>query len=386
MAAAAEAVLGNRVTLGVAVAQAPAARRLVRTPLLLASHPLPDARGLRAARAVEAAVCGLGKDDVVLALLSGGASALLPAPVRGISLRDKQLVTARLLRAGASIGEINTVRKHLSRLKGGGLARLAQPAEVRALVLSDVVDDDLSTIASGPLSPDPTTYRDALGVLHGHRILIPRTVLQHLEAGAMGRATETPKPGDPAFDRVRVRIVGSNRLVRHAAAAEARRRGFRTRIVDDRLEGEARVAGVRLAERLRREAARLRPGTAPVCLIAGGETTVKVRGTGRGGRNLELVTAAAAVLATAKAAALVASMATDGLDGNSGASGGFVDSSTTSRAERMGLAAPERFLDRNDTASFLEPLGDLIRTGPTGTNLLDLTLLLAGRGPTGHGR
>lgn len=380
MARAAEEVLGDRISEALAVDIAEARPPLARTRLRIARHPLPDRRGLRAAAEVEALARGLGQDDLLLLLISGGASALLPAPVPGISLDDKVAVTSQLLRAGATIGELNTVRKHLSRLKGGGLARLAWPARVVCLVLSDVVGDDLSTIASGPTVPDPTTYAEALEVVRRRQVLsaLPKPVRRHLEAGAAGKLPETPKPKDKVFRRVRTRIVGSNRWTVEAAAQEARKQGLRALTLTTFLEGEAREVARALVSVLRECVESGTPGEPPVCLLAGGETTVTVRGDGLGGRNQELVVAAAERLGALPAHAVVASLATDGIDGVSGAAGGIVDQETLRRAAELGLAPPSVFLASSDSAGFLAPLGDLIVTGPTGTNVVDLTILLAG--------
>jgi glycerate 2-kinase len=378
MAQAAEDVLGARLTDALAVSNAPGPR-LARTRLLLSGHPLPDARGLAAAAAVEALLHGLRPVDTVLVLLSGGASALLPAPVPGLSLEDKVAVTAQLMRAGADISELNTVRKHLSRLKGGGLARAAFPARVVALVLSDVVGDDLSTIASGPTVADPTTYADALRVLdeRGLRASIPRAACRHLEAGARGGRPETPKPRDPLFRRVRTHVIGGNRLSVEAAAREARRQGLRPLVLTTRLEGEAREAARVLVAILRECVESGRPAALPVCLLAGGETTVTVRGHGRGGRNQEMVVAAVPLLAPFPVPAVVAALATDGIDGASDAAGGVADGESAARARRRGLAPPAIFLAASDSNGFLAGLGDLIVTGPTGTNVVDLAVLLA---------
>jgi hydroxypyruvate reductase len=379
MARAAERALGSRIDEALAV-DTSATVPLGRTRLLLAGHPVPDTRGLAAAEAVEALAGRLGPRDVMIVLLSGGASALLPAPVPGVSLADKAALTGLLLRAGATIGEINTVRKHLSRLKGGGLARAAGAARVACLVLSDVVGDDLPTIASGPTVPDPTTYTDALAVLRRRGLLeeAPPAVRAHLEAGARGERPETPKPDDGAFRRVATHVVGSNRLSTEAAAREARRQGLRPLVLTTRLEGEAREA-VRVLVAVLRECVEAgRPASPPVCLLAGGETTVTVRGAGQGGRNQELALAAALPLAAFPVPAVVASLATDGVDGVGGAAGGVVDDGTLERAERLGLAPASAFLETNDSRGFLGPLGDLIVTGPTGTNVVDLTVLLAG--------
>ena len=379
MARAAERALGPRIDRALAIDVSDAVP-LARTRRILAGHPVPDARGLEAAREVEWLVRGLGPGDLALVLLSGGASALLPAPVDGIVLEDKAALTAQLLRAGATIAEINAVRKHLSRLKGGGLVRAAVPARVACLVLSDVVGDDLSTIASGPTVPDPTTYADALDVLRGRGLLdsAPIAVRRHLEAGAAGERTETPKPGDPTFRGVATRIIGSNRLSVDAGARAARRLGLRPLVLTTRLEGEAREAARVLAAMLRECVEESRPASPPVCLLAGGETTVTVRGPGEGGRNQELAVAAAIPLGTFPSAAVVASLATDGIDGVGGAAGGVADDQSLRRARQLGLAAPAAFLEANDSRAFLASLGDLIVTGPTGTNVVDLTVLLAG--------
>jgi hydroxypyruvate reductase len=378
MAAAAEAVLGTRMAEGLAVSNAPGPG-LVRTRLLLAGHPLPDARGVEAARAVEAMVGGLAPEDVVVVLLSGGASALLPAPVPGVSLQDKAEVTSRLMRAGATITELNTVRKHLSRLKGGGLARAAAPARLVTLVLSDVVGDDLSTIASGPTVPDPTTYADARRILdeRGLASAVPAAALRHLEAGRRGQVAETPKPRDPIFRRVSTRLIGSNRISVAAAAREARRQGLRALVLTTRLEGEAREVARALVAILRECVESGVPAPPPVCLLAGGETTVTVRGDGRGGRNQEMAVAAADLLASFPGEAVMATLATDGLDGTSDAAGGVADRTSVARAQALGLAPPGVFLAANDSSAFLAPLGDLIVTGPTGTNVVDLAVLLA---------
>jgi glycerate 2-kinase len=379
MAQAAEEVLGDRIGDALAV-DITARSTLQRTQVRVARHPVPDRRGLEAATAVESLAQGMGKDDLLLLLVSGGASALLPAPVPGITLDDKAVVTSLLMRAGATIGDVNTVRKHLSRLKGGGLARAAAPARVVCLVLSDVVGDDVSTIASGPTVPDPTTYADALEVLDrfGIGATAPAAVRRHLAAGARGKLPETPKPGDPLFRRVVTRVVGSNRWTVEAAAQEARRHGLQPLVLTSYLEGEAREAARALVAILRECVETGTPAATPVCLLAGGETTVTVRGDGAGGRNQELVLAAAEPLARFPAHAVVASLATDGIDGASHAAGGVVDQETVRRARQLGLPSAASYLAKSDSSAFLGALGDLIVTGPTGTNVVDLTVLLAG--------
>jgi len=379
MARAAEEVLGDRLTVGLAVSTA-AQGPLERVGLRTASHPVPDARGLAAAAEVVALARDLGRDDLLLVLLSGGASALLPSPAEGVTLEDKARTTGLLLRAGATIHELNVVRKHLSWLKGGGLARAAAPARVVTLVLSDVVGDDLSTIASGPTVPDPTTFSDALEVLRRRGVLddVPAAVRGRLLAGVRGEIPETPKPGEAVFRRVATRIVGSNRLSVEAAAREARRQGLRPLVLTTRLEGEAREAARVLVAVLRECVESARPAAPPLCLLAGGETTVTVRGHGQGGRNQELAVAAAQCLAGFPVPAVVASLATDGIDGASDAAGGIADDTSVARAASLGLAPAAAFLAANDTRNFLGPLGDLVVTGATGTNVIDVVILLAG--------
>jgi len=258
-------------------------------------------------------------------------------------------------------------------------SRAAAPARVVTLVLSDVVGDDLSTIASGPTVPDPTTYADALRILdeRGLASATAASVLRHLQAGVSGEVAETPKPRDPIFRRVRTRLIGSNRMSVAAAAAEATRQGLRALVLTTRLEGEAREVARALVAVLRECVESGRPAAPPVCLLAGGETTVTVRGDGRGGRNQEMAVAAADLLASFPVEAVVATLATDGLDGTSDAAGGVADRTSVARARALGLAPPAAFLAANDSSAFLAPLGDLIVTGPTGTNVVDLAVLLA---------
>jgi glycerate 2-kinase len=378
MAAAAEDVLGDAIADGIAVGvSTPPALRYLRARA--AGHPIPDARGLAAAEEVERLAAGLGRDDLMVVFVSGGASALLPAPPASIPLAEKAALTSALLRAGASIHELNTVRKHLSRLKGGGLARCAAPARVVALVLSDVAGDDLATIASGPVSPDPTTYADALSILAARGVMdIAPAATRHLDAGARGTVPETPKPGDPAFRRVSATVIGSARISVAAAAREARRSGLRPLVLTTTLQGEAREVAPALVSVLRECMETGRPARPPLCLLAAGETTVTVRGDGHGGRNQEMAVAAVEALARCRAPAVFASLATDGVDGRSDAAGGVADARSAARARALGLAPPAAFLATSDSTGFLAPLGDLIVTGPTGTNVVDLTVLVTG--------
>ncbi|HOU15917.1 MAG TPA: DUF4147 domain-containing protein [Anaerolineae bacterium] len=381
MAEAAAPILGAALTAGIVVTKyghaaghtLPASVRVIE-----AGHPIPDAAGMMGAAAIAALLETTTPRDRVLLLLSGGASALLPAPAAGIALADLQAVTDALLRAGATIGEINAVRKHLSRLSGGQLARLAHPAPVAALILSDVVGDPLDVIASGPTAPDPTTYADAQAVLARYRLLdaIPRSVAEHLEQGCAGCIAETPKPGDPLFANVANVIVGSNRLAALAAVAEAERLGYQAVLLTTFMEGEAReVAKVAaaLAKSIRAHGEPLRP---PACVVWGGETTVTVRGQGKGGRNQELALAAALALEGMPDVALLA-LATDGTDGPTDAAGAIIDGQTAQRARAAGQD-PAAALAANNAYPLLDAAGALLCTGPTGTNVNDIMVLLIG--------
>ncbi len=367
---------------GIAVTSRGSARAVRGFRVMEAGHPLPDEAGAAAARSVIEALSGAGADEMALILVSGGGSALLPAPAPGISLADKIAATRLLLDAGADIGELNTVRKHLSLLKGGGLARAARPAHVRALLLSDVIGDDPSVIASGPAAPDPTTFADALAVLRAKGVLetVPRSVRARLEAGARGEVEETPKPGDPLFARVDHAVIGSNSLSVAAAAAAARRLGYRTVERPHPLIGQARAAAGLLLEEARHEVQHLGAGAAAArgtALIAGGETTVTVRGKGTGGRNQEMALALAIGAETRPPGRDWAflSAGTDGIDGPTSAAGGLTDGETAARIRSRGLD-PVALLDANDSHNALGAAGDLITTGPTGTNVADVHVLL----------
>ncbi len=342
-----------------------------------AGHPIPDAAGLQASIAIQELLRELNARDLLLVAISGGASALLPAPAEQVSLEAKQRTTDLLLRAGANIAELNAVRKHLSLLKGGRLAALAYPATVIALLLSDVIGDAPDVIGSGPTAPDLSTFADATQVLAKFDLLrrVPAKVRERLQAGARGEIAETPKPGDPVFEKVHNVIVGSNRIALEAAAREARALGYRPLILSSTMQGETReVAGVH-AQILREVVASGSPVATPACILSGGETTVTVRGKGKGGRNQEFALAAAMALAGLPNA-MVLSAGTDGTDGDTDAAGAIATGETLQRAAEMGLDAPEHLL-RNDSYPFFDALGDLIKTGPTGTNVMDVYLLLA---------
>lgn len=343
----------------------------------LASHPLPDASGAEAARRVAALADELEEDDLLVAVVSGGGSALLPLPAEGISLEDLVAVTSALIAGGARIEELNAVRKHLSAIQGGQLARLAHPARTEALVLSDVVGDPLDAIASGPTAPDPTTFAGALVALERYGLLsgAPRAVIERLERGAAGRIPETPQPGDPIFERVRNRVVGGGVVAARAAVEEARRRGYRAEIETRSMTGEAREVGRRAGALARVLAGENRPA----CRVLAGETTVTVRGGGRGGRNQELALAAALEIEGLEGA-LVAALGTDGVDGPTDAAGAAVDGGTAGRIRAAGLD-PEALLADNDSHRALKASGDLLVSGPTGTNAADLLFVIAGEDP-----
>jgi glycerate 2-kinase len=380
MARAVERVLGDRLEQGLVVVKTGHGGVLTKTRILEAGHPEPDEDGYAAAleltRFLEAS---LSEKDLLLVLVSGGGSALVPAPVAGVSLADKKETTSLLLKSGATIHEINAVRKHLSRLKGGRLLVRTKGAQVVALVISDVVGDDISSIASGPTVPDPTTFADCLAVVrkYGLESSLPSGVLSVLERGAAGdpETPETLKPGDPIANRAQNEIVASNSLALESAAKAAATRGFRPLILSSSIQGDtAEVARMHVA--LAREVyATGHPARPPCCLISGGETTVKVTGSGKGGRNQEFALWCAGEIAGWPHDALFASLGTDGTDGPTDAAGAMSDPETRSRAARLGLSISDS-LARNDSYGFFKPLGDLIVTGPTRTNVMDLRLIL----------
>jgi glycerate 2-kinase len=375
MARAVEQRLGRRLQGGFVVVKHGHGLPTKRIVVTEAGHPVPDRAGQRAAARLCAIAAALGRRDLLIVLLSGGASSLLPAPVAGITLADKQRTTQALLRCGASIREINTVRKHLSRIKGGRLAELTE-ATVVTLILSDVLGDDLSAIASGPTVPDPTTYQDAVAILKRYRIwqAIPRRVRQHLERGCQGLEKETPKPGLPLFRRVHRHIVGNNAIAVTAVARAAREAGLRTFVRTETLTGEARDEGRRFGAIAKNIVGKGKPLQRPCCVVTGGETTVTVTGKGIGGRAQEFAAAAALEIA-GLSKVWVAAIGTDGTDGPTDAAGAVVDGDTLARAQRLSVDLKDA-LKGHDTYPALKKLQQLILTGPTGTNVNDLYLLL----------
>jgi glycerate-2-kinase len=342
-----------------------------------ATHPIPgDGSARAAARALEVAATARAEGGDLVVLLSGGASAMLCLPASGLSVADKAETTRLMLAAACPIHELNTVRKHLSAIKGGRLAAAAGPT--LTLAISDVVgpvEDDPAVIGSGPSTPDETTYADAVQVLERHELIerIPEAVRRHLEAGTRGEIEETIKPGDKRLRGGTARIVGSRRDAMEGARHEARARGYEVLVLDEAIIGEARAAGPALVTRALAAAARQ-----PVCVIASGETTVHVKGRGRGSRNLEVVLSAVRGLAESTVPLAFASAGTDGVDGPTDAAGAVADGATLERSAHRGLGAPEWALDENDSYTFFDALEDLIRMGPTGTNVGDIHVVLAG--------
>ena len=375
MAGAAARLLGDSIRGGLVVShvdgEVPSPFQTVR-----GSHPVPDDESERAGRKALALAASIAADESLLVLLSGGGSAIMAVPAEGVTLDDKRRTTDRLLKAGADIHALNTVRKHISAIKGGWLAAEAT-GRSETLAISDVVGDDLSVIASGPTVADPSSFDDAVTVLQrfGGLDAYPSTVVARLQAGARAALPETPKPGDARLTRATAKVIGGRRDAMDGAAREAESRGYTVLRLDEPVVGEARVSAV---AHLRVAVARAGGVRRPTCIVSSGETTVHVTGRGKGGRNQEFVLAVAAQLATAGVPLVVASAGTDGIDGPTTAAGALADSSTLERAGAAGVGAPERFLADNDAHAFFEALGDLIVTGPTDTNVGDLQVILIG--------
>ncbi|MCS7311300.1 MAG: glycerate kinase [Acidobacteria bacterium] len=379
MAQALEAILGDRIAGGIVVSKEGYGADLRRIQVWEAGHPIPDERSVGAAGAIRRQLAAVQTRDGVFVLLSGGASALLELPVEGVSLADVQAMTDLLLRAGATIHELNAVRKHLSQVKGGQLLRWVPPAvPVWTLVISDVVGNDLSVIGSGPTVPDPSTYADAVEVLHRLQVwdCVPDAVRVHLTEGQAGRRPETPKPGDPRFARSRVWVIGDNQTALQAAAQAARARGYHVAVLTSFLEGSV----VEVARWVRAVARQVQmygqPVRPPACILMGGETTVQVRGSGLGGRNQELATRVGVLLQENEPVVFL-SAGTDGTDGPTDAAGGLVDPWHVHRARQAGIH-PEPFLANNDAYHYLAQVGSLLKTGPTYTNVMDLLVLIVG--------
>ncbi|MGD0876639.1 MAG: DUF4147 domain-containing protein [Anaerolineales bacterium] len=363
-------ILAGRLDAGLVITKHAPAIPASRFTILAGGHPVPDARSLAAGQKTLEFISTHGPNDLLFCLISGGGSALLTAPLEGVSLEDMQALTAVLLACGARIDEINLLRRRLERIKGGGLARLSNGATIVSLILSDVVGNPLEAIASGPTAPDQATRADALALVekYGLRSKVPASILAALE-----QARETPKPGDSIFKKVQNVVVGSGLLAAEAALAQARTEGFHPFLLRTNLQGEARQAAFELGTFLRQAKKNGKPAPRPACIVAGGETTVTLQGKGKGGRNTELALAAVAKLADFPGVMLV-TLATDGEDGLTDAAGAVVTGETFHRAVALALS-PDDFLSRNDSYSFFAALDDLLKPGPTGTNVNDLVFM-----------
>lgn len=376
MAEALNQILGNRIAKGLVNVPYCNKHRVGAIRLHEASHPTPDEAGVKGTLEMLRIVEEAGKDDLIICLISGGGSSLMPLPRDGISIPDKSKITEAMLKSGATISEINTLRKHISDFKGGWLAKKAYPATVLNLVLSDVVGDPLSFIASGPSIPDPTTFHDAITILQKYRLwdTAPTSIKKVLLDGENGLLPETPKPGDKVFKKVYSVVVGNNRSASTATQRCLASAGLRSLILTSTLEGEARHVGTMLASIARGTYASGDPVQKPVGIVAGGETTVTVTGRGLGGRNQEILLGATPRLSGMKGV-VMASLSTDGVDGPTDAAGAIADGETLARATRMGLT-PEDFLADNDSYHFFSRLNDLVFTGPTGTNVNDVSVIV----------
>ncbi len=339
-----------------------------------AGHPVPDENGLKGTEEIIKILRDADENTLIVCLISGGGSALLVSPYEGISLNEKQAITELLLKSGADINELNTVRKHISKVKGGRLAEIAYPAKVISLILSDVIGDRLDVIASGPTAPDKTTYNDSLKVLEKYGLIdnAPRSIINVFQKGADGFIPETPKEGNKIFENVENIIIGSNRIALKAAKEKAEELGFHAEIISSEVTGEARDVGRWLADIARSKHSN--SSNRLNCLISGGETTVTVKGNGKGGRNMELALSFAIEIEGIDGITLL-SAGTDGTDGPTDAAGAIVDGETLKRARAIGLN-PEEYLNNNDSYNFFKKINMLFITGPTGTNVMDVQIMV----------
>lgn len=376
MAKAIEDILGDRLTEGWITVKYGHGVPLKKVRVIEAGHPVPDEAGLEATRFILDRLSECADKDLVLCAFSGGGSALSPAPRAPLELGEKQETTKLLLECGATIFELNSIRKHMSASKGGQLAKVAYPATVVSLFLSDVVGDPLDVIASGPTVPDPSTFSDCLEIVerYGLSEKLPHRVFKLLQDGAAGLIEETPKPGDPAFEKVQNLVIGSNRAALLASSQKANELGFNTLILSSFVQGEAREVARVFAAIGKEIASSGNPISPPACILAGGETTVTIRGAGKGGRNQELALAAAIALQNRPRISLL-SAGTDGSDGPTDAAGAFADGNTCRNALQMGIS-PENHLANNDSYHLFKAMDDLLITGPTRTNVMDVICLL----------
>ena len=378
MAAAVEDILGERLNRGIVAVKYGHLSPVKRVTILEAGHPVPDEAGVRASAKIRELLISASRNDTVICLISGGGSALLPSPVPSVTLKDKQKTTSLLLECGAQINEINCIRKHLSSLKGGGLAKAAHPARVITLILSDVVGDPLDVIASGPTVGDPTTFADAMSVLTRYDLVnkVPASVRDYLQEGALNQHPETPKPGAPELADVVNLLIGTNNIAVSAAEKKASDLGYNVKILSSTITGETRDAADVHAAVAREIVAADDPVPRPACVLSGGETTVTIKGAGKGGRNQEFALAAALGI-DGLPDTVILSGGTDGTDGPTDAAGAVADHTTLDRARAAGMDALTH-LDNNDAYPFFEKLGDLLITGPTLTNVMDLRVILVG--------
>lgn len=377
MAKAVEEILKNRITDGCIVVKYGYGTHLKKIRAHEAGHPLPDEKGMKGAQEIARIASEAGEQDLILFLISGGGSALLPLPSEGISLEEKQHITRQLLACGADIREINAIRKHISSVKGGQLARLASPATIVSLILSDVVGDRLDTIASGTTVPDNTTFQEAYNTIEKYGLTeeIPPSIRTRIEQGMAGKIEDTPKQGDRIFDKTHNLLVGSNIIALQAVKDHAQKMGYNTVILSSSIEGEAREVAKVYGAIAKEVMISGNPVPAPACVISGGETTVTITGKGKGGRNQELCLAAAIAL-DGIGHAVILSAGTDGTDGPTDAAGGIIDGRTCRRAGEQGINAVKS-LRNNDSYEFLKRTGDLLVTGPTNTNVMDIHIILA---------
>jgi len=378
MAKAIEEILGDRISEGIITVKYDHLEKLQKVKIQEAGHPVPDQNGLNGAKAVYQLASLADEKTLVICLISGGGSALMVLPADDITLENKQETTRILLASGATIHEINTVRKHLSAIKGGGLARAVYPATLITLILSDVVGDNLDSIASGPCVPDPGSFADCKAIFARYSIedQIPAPVLCRINSGVASTIAETPKAGEPFFDKTQNVIIGNNFKALVKAKEKADQLGYNSLLLSSMIEGETRDVAANHIAIAREIQLHGCPLPQPACLLSGGETTVRIKGTGKGGRNQEFVLAAALKL-TGMKHITVLSGGTDGTDGPTDAAGAFADETTLQRAREIN-ADPQEYLDNNDSYHFFDRLDDLFKTGPTNTNVMDLRIILIG--------
>ena len=376
MAKALEEILKDRIRGGIVNVKYGFVEELRYIELVEAGHPVPDGNGLKGTEKILRLLRDSGKEDLIISVISGGGSALLPLPAEGITLQEKQQITKMLLACGASIDEINTIRKHISLSKGGQMARAAYPASVLNLMLSDVVGDSLEVIASGPFVPDNTTFLDARKIIDKYGLRdAPESILRHIEKGVKGEIPDTPKPGDSCFNDIHNVIIGNNLKALKAASKKAEELGYRVLLLSSMIQGESREVARAMAGICKEVIKSSNPFPPPLCILAGGETTVTLRGDGKGGRNQEFCLQCAIELGGMPERVVILSGGTDGNDGPTDAAGGIVDPLTVSKGIKKGLDAMD-FLIRNDSYNFLNSVGDLLITGPTKTNVMDVIVML----------